>query len=170
MSKVQLKKELQGMSREQLIDIILNVYAARKDAKEYFEFFLNPDCDALLTKYCEAVNKEIGRTKRGRMSKLRISVVKRMIKDFESFDPGPEYVLRFIAHCFGMVMLYSMVSYYSQTQDNAALWLAREVLAYGDRNQLYDKATKYIDAILSDERRSAAYLRTYVSNALANGD
>ena len=45
MSKIKLKKELQNMSREQLLDIILNVYDARKEAREYFEFFLNPDSD-----------------------------------------------------------------------------------------------------------------------------
>ncbi|MDE5643478.1 MAG: hypothetical protein K2I56_08295, partial [Muribaculaceae bacterium] len=65
MSKAKLKKELELMSREQLIDIILNVYSARKEAKEYFEFFLNPDSDALLEKYRELVKKEVIRAKRG---------------------------------------------------------------------------------------------------------
>ena len=41
MSKIKLKKELQNMSREQLLDIILKVYDALKEAREYFEFFLD---------------------------------------------------------------------------------------------------------------------------------
>ena len=43
MSKIQLKKELQTMEAPQLREMILEAYSARKEIKEYFEFFLNPD-------------------------------------------------------------------------------------------------------------------------------
>ena len=48
MSKIQLKKELQTMEAPQLREMILEAYSARKEIKEYFEFFLNPDIEHLL--------------------------------------------------------------------------------------------------------------------------
>lgn len=170
MSKAKLKKELELMSREQLIDIILNVYSARKEAKDYFEFFLNPDSDALLEKYRELVKKEVIRAKRGNRSKFRISVIKRLIKDFQSLDPGPEYVLRLLSYSFSLVMLYSLVLYYSNIQDKGALYLAKEILDYGDAHQLYDTAVRHVNNVLENERGSAAYLRKMIARELGHTD
>ena len=43
MSKTSLKKELSGYTKEQLIEVVLDLYAARKDVKDYFDFFLDPN-------------------------------------------------------------------------------------------------------------------------------
>ena len=51
MSKALLKKELEKMSASQLRHLILETYEARKEFKEYFEFFLNPDAGKLREKY-----------------------------------------------------------------------------------------------------------------------
>lgn len=37
MSKTSLKKELLNMDKNQLVELILDVYCARKEGKEYFE-------------------------------------------------------------------------------------------------------------------------------------
>lgn len=50
MSKALLKKELAHLDRDQLVEVILNAYSSSKEAKDYFEFFLNPDAEALLEK------------------------------------------------------------------------------------------------------------------------
>ena len=60
--------------------MILNVYDSSKEAKAYLEFFLNPDPDAFLKEKFEAILKELKRTKRGGVSKGRISVIGQMIK------------------------------------------------------------------------------------------
>ena len=166
MSKIKLKKELQNMSREQLLDIILNVYDARKEAREYFKFFLNPDSDALLEKYCAMIQKEVMRAKRGNRAKFRISVIKGLIKNFQSFDSGPEYVLRLISFAFMQVMRYSRILYYSNTQDNAAVKLACAMLDYADKHLMFDRAVKDIELVLSDERNSSTYLNRIVREAL----
>ena len=64
MSKNTLKKELDLMDRGQLVDIILDLYSNRPEAKEYFEFFLNPDIEKLREKVITKAQKEIMRTKR----------------------------------------------------------------------------------------------------------
>ncbi len=166
MSKIRLKKELQNMSREQLLDIILNVYDARKEAREYFEFFLNPDSDALLEKYCAMIQKEVMRAKRGNRAKFRISVIKGLIKNFQSFDSDPEYVLRLISFAFMQVMRYSRILYYSNTQDNAAAKLACAMLDYADKHLMFDRAVKDIELVLSDEHNSSTYLNRIVREVL----
>ncbi|MDE6332622.1 MAG: hypothetical protein K2L80_08470 [Muribaculaceae bacterium] len=169
MSKARLKKELEGMTREQLIDIVLNVYTARKEAREYFEFFLDPDCEKLLYKYIEMIRKEVSRSKRGSYAKFKISAIKRMIKDFEGFDPGAEYVLKLRVYTFSAIMMYSRLLYYSDTQDNAAVAMARSILEYSDTHCLYDRAARTLSDILADENASAPYLRQFVRNALEPG-
>ena len=43
MGKAQLKKEIQTLSREQLEHLVLEAYEARKEIKQYFDFFIDPD-------------------------------------------------------------------------------------------------------------------------------
>ena len=50
MSKAKLKKHLLSLTKEQITDIVLELYDARKEAKDYLEFYLAPDCNAELEK------------------------------------------------------------------------------------------------------------------------
>ena len=54
MSKAKLKKYLQTLSKEQVIEVMLELYDARKEAKEYLEFYLTPNSNAELEK-CKKV-------------------------------------------------------------------------------------------------------------------
>lgn len=58
MSKAQLKKHLSTLTKEQVIEVILKLYDARKEAKEYLEFYLNPDEDAKLEEYKRIIRDE----------------------------------------------------------------------------------------------------------------
>ena len=111
MSKARLKKEISTFSGEQLIELILNAYDSSKEAKSYFEFFLNPDADTLLEKKKEAIGKEARRSKWG-TSKARISRIKAEIKAVEGLGVGAEYVgrLRFFA-IRELVMLEKYLNY-----------------------------------------------------------
>ena len=50
MSKRELKAALKDLDREQLTDLILELYSDVKQAKEYLDFYANPDEYANLTK------------------------------------------------------------------------------------------------------------------------
>ncbi|MDE6310380.1 MAG: hypothetical protein K2L96_00985 [Muribaculaceae bacterium] len=91
MSRNKLKKELQQFTRGQLLQLILDAYAARKEFKTYFDYFLNPDPEALFRDVSETVRKECARQKRN-FSKLRVSVLKRCLEDFASYHPGDDYI------------------------------------------------------------------------------
>ncbi len=99
MSKAKLKKELQTLDKDQLIEVLLSTYSASTGAKEYLEFFLNPDVEALMEKKAKIVNKELSRSKYG-YSKARVSVINKAVRDFASFGVGPEYVARFALQVF----------------------------------------------------------------------
>lgn len=87
MSKLQLKKELQHLDAEKLRELILEVYSSRKEFKEYFDFYLNPDVEKLYHRYFDLMIKEFRRSKWS-YSKARVSVLKKQLKEFESFSPG----------------------------------------------------------------------------------
>lgn len=78
------------MEAPELRELILEVYTARKDTKEYLEFYLNPDSEKLAEKYRTKIVREfVSRT--GVLKRHpRRSVCKRAIADFKSFSPDPE--------------------------------------------------------------------------------
>jgi hypothetical protein len=43
MSKATVKKLLRSMSKEDIIEMVIEMYDARKEAKEYLEYYANPD-------------------------------------------------------------------------------------------------------------------------------
>ena len=58
MSKATLKKVLNEMDRDSLSEIICELYDARPEAKEYLEFWINPDADKELDKYRQKIFKQ----------------------------------------------------------------------------------------------------------------
>ena len=57
MSKTTLKKQLNELTREQLIEVMLELYEARKDAREYLEYYVNPDEKKMYEKYRAVIIK-----------------------------------------------------------------------------------------------------------------
>jgi len=91
MSKVTLKKELEKLTKEQLIEQILDLYSKNKSVKEFYEFYLNPTNEKeLLEKYKQIIYNEFF-PKRGN-PKTRFSVCKKAISDFKALTPSPELI------------------------------------------------------------------------------
>ena len=51
MSKAQLKKQLKTLEKDEIIEMVMELYDARKEAKEYLEFYLNPNEKSKLDEY-----------------------------------------------------------------------------------------------------------------------
>ncbi len=58
MSKAKVKLLLMSMSKEEIIGMVLEMYDARKEAKEYLEFYANPDEDGKLDEYKKIITEE----------------------------------------------------------------------------------------------------------------
>ena len=47
-----------SMPKEEIIGMVLEMYDARKEAKEYLEFYANPDEDGKLEEYKKIITEE----------------------------------------------------------------------------------------------------------------
>lgn len=138
MSKAQLKKELAGLDKEQIIQVVLDAYAARKETKAYFDFFLNPDVDRLADKYKMKIAREFGRTKR-RMSKARISVINGAVKEFASYSPGAEHVIDLTLYVISFALMTEDAVKFSDTLYNGIAKMTLSLLGYGEEHLLADR-------------------------------
>lgn len=90
MSKLTLKKHLQSLSKEQIIETVLEMYSAVKPAKEYLEYYLSPDEKAMYEKYKKVITDEFYPIKVVFYPKLRFSVARKAIAEFRVLKPKPE--------------------------------------------------------------------------------
>jgi hypothetical protein len=91
MSKIALKKELQKLTQEQLIEQILELYQTNKSVKEYYEFYLNPLNEKdLFEKYKAIIVQEFYPKGKYPNPKMRFSVCKKAIADFRALKPSTE--------------------------------------------------------------------------------
>ncbi len=90
MSKATLKKHLLSLEKEDIINVVLELYTARKEAKEYLEYYLNPDENGLFEKSKEQINKEFFPAKGKR--KARVSECRKVIKHFSTLWPTAEHL------------------------------------------------------------------------------
>ncbi|MBE5318505.1 hypothetical protein IM793_05020 [Pedobacter sp. MR2016-19] len=90
MSKPALKKELSKLTKEQLVDHILDLYDKNNSVKEFYNFYLNPkDEQELAKKYKKIIRKEFN-VENPIKSTEKFSVAKRAISDFKNLQPSPE--------------------------------------------------------------------------------
>lgn len=166
MSKAQLRKELMLLSKEQLIDLTLDAYAARREVKEYFDFFLNPDVMKLQEKYLDVAFKEISRSKH-RYMKCRVSVLTKAMKDFASFDPGIEWVIGTRISVFLQLIKVCGVLYYTETIARYAVRLLTDIIIQTDRAAMLDRFMPILIKNV-DSLRGADYLKNQLQEVLAN--
>lgn len=84
-----VKKELKNLNKDQLIDLITDLYKKNKSVKDYLDFYVNPDEKELLEKYRNKVF-EAFYPKRGYHYKLKDG--KQAISDFKKHEPSAESI------------------------------------------------------------------------------
>lgn len=90
MSKTAIKKELQKLTKEQLIEQILDLYEKNSAVKEFYNFYLNPKNEkVLVAKYKKIIRKEFN-VENPMNSTEKFSVAKRAIADFRDLQPSPD--------------------------------------------------------------------------------
>ncbi len=89
MSKSTVKKLLQSMEKKDIIEMVLELYSARKEAKEYLDFYAEPDEKGKLEEY-KAIIKEEFYPKRRRDPQLRFAVCRKAVSDFKKLKPSDD--------------------------------------------------------------------------------
>lgn len=91
MSKAKLRRFLSAHTKEQVIDIMLELYDAKKEAKEYLEFYLSPNYDAELEKCKKLIRNEFFPA-RGCLKDPSFAKCRKVISDFRKLKPDPKDV------------------------------------------------------------------------------
>lgn len=168
MSKLQLKKELVNMEKDQLVELILDAYSARKETKEYLEFFLSPDVEKLQAKYETAVSKELNRVRRGGYCKARISHIKSLIKEFASFQPGFEAEMDLLFYTLSYAMAAESHLHFPETLMRGIASLVRMLVDIADTNLAIDKTIKNLKAMFCNEQSGSRYFRRFLNDELVS--
>lgn len=168
MSKIQLKKELNTFDSNQLIQLVLDLYSARKEVKEYLDFFLNPDVERLTEKFQKLLFKEINRGKY-RNCKARISKIRQIIKDYASYGVGAEAEISLTLYVIKESLITERRFDFNKTLSDGIGKLLIQIIVLADKNLIADKTLKQIDVVLSAGYGTyyfTKFLRRYIKENL----
>lgn len=153
MSKTQLKKELARMTADQIGELLLELYDARPEAREYLDFFVKPDIDSKLEKARSLIKKEMWRTSRGH-NRARSTRIRRYIKDIASLNPGPDAVCEIMTFSIETACAAGSEQWIKESTQKALAKLLGETLREADRTGLLDIYLPRIEAAVKGMRSS----------------
>ncbi|HRF67896.1 MAG TPA: DUF6155 family protein [Muribaculum sp.] len=148
MSKTSLKRQLMMLDRDQIATVLLELYDARKDAREYLEYYVNPDENKMLEKYKSVIAKEFFPSK-GR-PRARTSVCKKAVKEFITLHPGPGLVVELRLFLLENLVRYAlrMKSWIKDSHCRTACSVLEDTLDYMFVYDLTDAYIRRVDNIL----------------------
>lgn len=126
MSKTEVKRLLNSMSKDEVVGMVMEMYCARREAKEYLDYFASPDEAGMLQKCKKIIDKEFGDDER---SKCRFSVCRKAIADFKKLHPDEEVLADLLVYYMERVNQFSF--------ENGDLW-----------EQFYDSAVSNFNTMM----------------------
>lgn len=88
MSKLEIKKMLEGMDKKELILFILDMYDSKKEIKDYIDFYADPDEDKKFQR-AKSIIKDEFFPERG-FPRCRLNVLRKTISDFLRLKASPK--------------------------------------------------------------------------------
>lgn len=136
------------LDRDQIVTVLLELYDARKDAREYLEYYVNPDENKMLEKYKAVIAKEFFPAK-GR-PRARTSVCKKAVKEFITLHPSPRLVIDLRLFLLENIVRYAlrMRSWIKDSHCGTACSVLAETLDYMFVHDLIDAYSRRVDNIL----------------------
>ena len=92
MSKTQLKKHLLSLTKEQLVEQVLDLYESYKPVKEFYSFYMNPNENELFEKHKAVIVNEFYPKGKFNEPRTRFVVAKKAITEFSTLKPSPKLV------------------------------------------------------------------------------
>ena len=80
-----------SMDKSEIIKMVLELYSARKEAKEYLDFYAEPNEGQKLEEYKHIIREEFYPS-RNREPKTRFSVCRKALSDFKKLKPSEDSV------------------------------------------------------------------------------
>lgn len=156
------------MDAGQLTELLLDLYEARPEAKEYLDFFAQPDIGKRLERAKTNIRKELTRTSRGR-NRGRCTRVKRYIRDISSLNPGVEPVLELMTFTIVTACAVGAKQWVKESTQRAIGRLLGDTISTADRAGLLgDVLPQLREAVESipDRPFYAAAYRNHMTEAL----
>ncbi len=147
------------MTHEQIVQVVMDAYSARKETREYFDFFLDPDVDKLQEKTLARIDRELSRSKHGH-STSRITQIRREIKNFAGFDPGPEHVRNLMIETLRRILVREKYVYYKEAFEKGTRKLIEDIVQYADTHAIIDSTITALSEIARDPAMGTASFRT----------
>lgn len=146
-----------SMDKSEIIKMVLELYSARKEAKEYLDFYAEPNEGQKLEEYKHIIREEFYPS-RNREPKTRFSVCRKALSDFKKLKPSEDSVAE--------LMVFYMENACQFTYDYGDMW-----------EQFYDSVESNFDKTL----RTSCFMtfgtsmipessNAFVGQALVDGD
>lgn len=152
MSKTTLRRTINGLDKSQLCELIIDLYDARKEARDYLDFFANPDIEKRMEKARTNITKEFARSSRGR-NKTRITRINKYIKDIATLKAGTEYEIELLSHAIETACKSANGSVFKDSVQNGVARLiltnAELSFAYGNFNEIYTRMENAVNSLRS---------------------
>lgn len=87
-----MKKALAALDKEEIITMVTELYDARKEAKEYLEYWIDPDAGKELERVEKLVDRQFFTPQGVSRRTLSLPTINKLIKDFMSICFEPERV------------------------------------------------------------------------------
>lgn len=175
MSKAALKKTLALLSPEQKDQLLLDLYSARKEAKEYLDFFVDPDIEKLVTATCNSITREVYRKGKHGYNKPRITEIRNLIKKVATLNPGPEYVIQIMVSTIQTVANAASIGFwYTNAVADSFARITRETLIVANDAAMLDATLNKINTIVDAMpntvvRRASRFMRAKLKDAISDG-
>ena len=131
MSKAKLREKLDTLPKENVINLMMSLYDASKEAKTYLEFYLTPDSYAEVEKYKKIIQNEFFPV-RGFSEKPSFATCRKAISEFKKLKPAPE--------CLADLMLFYIEQGCEYTMTFGDMWEQY----YTTLETNFEKALKHI--------------------------
>ena len=166
MSITDIKKELKKLDKDKLIDVIISLYKINKSAKEFFDFYVNPDEKGLFQKYRQKVF-EAFYPKHGYALKLKDG--KKAISDFKKLGTSSDLVIDLML--FYVEMGVKFTNDFGDINENFYLSLENtyvQALTLMKKEDLLDKFAKRASAVIKDTEGIGWSFHDYLADVYFN--
>ncbi len=138
MSKTTLKKAIADFNAEQLKELLFDIYAKSKEAKEILDFFADPDISAKAEAYKKPLLKEINRYSR-RAHRPRMPKIRALLKKFTILEPGDEAVAEMMVFVVTELCAVGAKEWFKDTTNDAINKFFVETLGFLKPRLLLDE-------------------------------
>lgn len=151
------------MDKDQLVSLVLNLYKAKLESKDYLDFFLNPDIDKRLKKAQASIDKAVYRSRRG-VVKPKITQVKNAVNSISALDPGDEYVVDIMIYAFIQYCSAGMWGRMNDATIKSIMKHLTDTIVFADKCGLSDKALPLLQNAIDQLKTDYMYRRDFKRN------